>query len=243
MREINAIFANDSVKATAYPHLWQWDYGRILTVSGLTLPEEYDVHICNEGEAYTNHLIGRTGGIPIPDSYLESGKDILIYIYLHQEDDDGITSYTVKIPVKKRPSMTVRQRFRQLFSEQVSVFYWGDTQDDISFGPYAYTPYPHDVPLIVEQDGTSTIFDMIDSISWNSTSYCPLPHEQPNINRQGMVFDASEPIDILDWASESYDPDHRGAGMTVRVKVVYDHCAQLQKMGWAGSVERGLDGE
>jgi len=243
MRETNAIFANDSARATAYPHLWQWDYGRILTVSGLTLPEEYDVHICNEGEAHTKYLIGRTGGIPIPDSYLESGKDIVIYIYLHQEDDDGITAYTVKIPVKKRPAMTVRQRFRNLFSEQVSVFDYVAYDEEAEYGPRAYPPYIHEVPLRSEPTSENAIWEMTDGIDWDGDAYTPYPHDGGHINRQGSVFEAWEPIDVLDYYSEAYDPEHRGTGISMSVTVVYDHCAQLEDMAWAGTAERGPDGE
>lgn len=243
MRETKAIFANDGLRAVAYPHLWQWDYHRVLAVRGLSLPEEYEAHICIVGDKKSICLTGTADGVEIPDEYLEVGKDIAVYIYLHNGEDDGTTTYTIRIPVKKRPRPDERRRFRNLFSEQVSVFDYVAYDEEAEYGPRAYPPYIHEVPLRSEPTSENAIWEMTDGIDWDGDAYTPYPHDGGHINRQGSVFEAWEPIDVLDYYSEAYDPEHRGTGISMSVTVVYDHCAQLEDMAWAGTAERGPDGE
>ena len=84
--------------------LWQWDYGQILQITGLDLPQAFEVHFSNSrksGETITQ--IGTNGAVTIPDMYLTSGADIYAFIFLHDGLTDGETEYVIKIPVRERP--------------------------------------------------------------------------------------------------------------------------------------------
>ena len=84
--------------------LWQYDYGQILQITGLDLPQAFEVHFSNSrksGETITQ--IGTDNQVVIPDMYLTSGADIYAFIFLHDDVDDGETEYVIKIPVRERP--------------------------------------------------------------------------------------------------------------------------------------------
>ncbi len=83
--------------------LWQYDYGQILQISGLDLPDIYQVHFCNKGDATTITMLGNADGVSIPDKVLATGLPIFAYIFLHAGEDDGETVYKVTIPVNERP--------------------------------------------------------------------------------------------------------------------------------------------
>ena len=89
--------------ATAQTSLYQWDYGQILNISGLDLPSPFEAHFCNDGDAETVTMLGNDNTVTIPDQFLNSGKSINAYIYLHAGDDDGETEYKITIPVLTRP--------------------------------------------------------------------------------------------------------------------------------------------
>ena len=84
--------------------LWQYDYGQILQITGLDLPQAFEVHFSNSrksGETITQ--IGTDSQVVIPDMYLTSGADIYAFIFLHDGLTDGETEYVIKIPVRERP--------------------------------------------------------------------------------------------------------------------------------------------
>jgi len=84
--------------------LWQYDYGQILQITGLDLPQAFEVHFSNSrksGETVTQ--IGTDNQVTIPDMYLTSGADIFAFVFLHDGTDDGETEYVIKIPVRERP--------------------------------------------------------------------------------------------------------------------------------------------
>lgn len=84
--------------------LWQWDYGQILEITGLDLPQAFEVHFSNSrksGETVTQ--IGTDNQVTIPDMYLTSGADIYAFVFLHDGLTDGETEYVIKIPVRERP--------------------------------------------------------------------------------------------------------------------------------------------
>ena len=100
---ITAKFCTDQTRAWT-DELWQYDHGQILKFDGLDLPDAYEVHFSNQpltGETITQ--IGTADGVTIPDQFLQSGKVVYAWVYLHTGEDDGETEYMVTIPVSKRP--------------------------------------------------------------------------------------------------------------------------------------------
>jgi len=92
------------LREVATAPLWQWDYGQILQIDGLDLPQAFEVHFSNSrksGETITQ--IGTDNQVTIPDMYLTSGADIFAFVFLHDGTDDGETEYVIKIPVRERP--------------------------------------------------------------------------------------------------------------------------------------------
>ena len=85
--------------------LTQFDYGQILKIEGVELPEYYEVYFSNawnlEGNA--TKQIGDASGVRIPYEYLTTGESIYAYVFLHDGTDDGKTMYTIIIPVNERP--------------------------------------------------------------------------------------------------------------------------------------------
>lgn len=87
--------------------LWQWDYGQILVIKGVELPESFEVHWTDKTSGTTTTTMGQTvdgvSSVEVPDVYLESGNTVFAYIYLHETEADGETEYKVTIPVLPRP--------------------------------------------------------------------------------------------------------------------------------------------
>lgn len=86
--------------------LWQYDYGQVLQIIGIDLPEFYEVHFSNEEHGVSTTTIGNADGVAIPDTYLTSGNAIYAWLYLHTGEDDGETVYEIRIPVRKRASIS-----------------------------------------------------------------------------------------------------------------------------------------
>jgi len=88
------------------PAVYQYDYGQILQIQGLELPEAYEVHFSNSPMGTSTTSIGTASGVVIPDVYLQNGSDVYAWIFLHQENDDGETVYQIVIPVQPRASIS-----------------------------------------------------------------------------------------------------------------------------------------
>lgn len=107
-RIIKALFGGyNKVTATASTAAWQYDYGQILKINGLQLPEVYEVHFSNTPEkGVSKTALGNADGVEIPDEYFLSGEPVYAFIYLHDTASDGETEYRIEIPVKPRPRPT-----------------------------------------------------------------------------------------------------------------------------------------
>lgn len=101
---VKAIIKNDTHINTQ--SVYQYDYGLKLMVEGIELPEFYEVHFINKNDntAYVVH--GSPEGVDIPDTLLQTGMDIIAWMYVHTGDDDGETAYDIRIPVIKRAVIT-----------------------------------------------------------------------------------------------------------------------------------------
>jgi hypothetical protein len=99
-----AVFGNCNKAVTNA--LWQYDYGQVLQISGVELPETFEVHLCNRGNNATITQIGQNYQVSIPDEFLTNPTWIDAYIFLHSGLDDGETVYSISIPVSVRPMPT-----------------------------------------------------------------------------------------------------------------------------------------
>lgn len=86
--------------------LTRYDYGQFLRFEDIELPDVYEVHFCNEGDQTTKTELGGHDGVRIPDEYLQTGKKIFAFMYLHADYDDGETVYKITIPVEERPGIS-----------------------------------------------------------------------------------------------------------------------------------------
>ena len=99
-------FRKGNTTALASP-LFQYDYGQIIKIEGLDLPDAYEVHFDNvlDGvEAIPQ--IGTADGVVIPDVLLEESDPIYAWVFLHEGEDDGETKYVITIPIKERSKAT-----------------------------------------------------------------------------------------------------------------------------------------
>jgi len=84
---------------------FQYDYGLVLIIDGVTLPEEYEVQFGNTTSAANKTVKGGAEGVAIPDEYLRNGEDIHAYLYMHTTEDDGFSVYHIHIPVIDRAAI------------------------------------------------------------------------------------------------------------------------------------------
>lgn len=95
---ITAVFGALRVTRTVPRH--QWDTGQKLRFAGtLRLPNVYEVHLANEGEAEAARILTDGSPVDIPDELFQSGKDILAWVYVQDSAGEGQTEYMAVIPV------------------------------------------------------------------------------------------------------------------------------------------------
>lgn len=92
--------------------LWQYDYGQILQIQGLSLPKAVEIHFSlnDKGGESTTRIgitVDNVTSVQIPDSMLENGDtvnnyNIYAFVYL-ADSDSGETEYRITLPVKARP--------------------------------------------------------------------------------------------------------------------------------------------
>lgn len=103
MKDIHIINAIIRMHEAITAKVSQWAYGQELNFIGIDLPDGFEAHFCNEGDSVTKTAIGSNNRVRVLDEYLETGKNIKCYIFLHDAETDGRTVYTITIPIVKRP--------------------------------------------------------------------------------------------------------------------------------------------
>ena len=111
--------------------LWQYDYGQILRIQGLTLPTAVEIHFSlseRGGQAVTR--VGTTRDnvtdVVIPDSMLENADtaaDYKIYAFIYLADQEiGQTEYKISMSVRSRPrpEQFEKQEDGELFRKAIS---------------------------------------------------------------------------------------------------------------------------
>ena len=81
--------------------LLQYDYGQTLLITGMELPQAYEVIFSNTKNGAGKSQIGDEDGVSIPDEYLTTGLPVYAKLFLHEGQEDGEGVLTITIPVTK----------------------------------------------------------------------------------------------------------------------------------------------
>ena len=84
---------------------WKIDYGQKIEFLDIELPEYFECHFANTGDAKAKQQLGHNNVVVIPDEYIQDGRDIDCYIYLHEGTEDGETVYKLTVRVRDRPEL------------------------------------------------------------------------------------------------------------------------------------------
>lgn len=85
--------------------LFQYDRGQRLIIDGIRLPETYEVHWSNDAYTKSKTTLGDRSGVDIPDEYLETGREIHLWVYAVGEDHAETECHGI-IQVKRRAMPT-----------------------------------------------------------------------------------------------------------------------------------------
>lgn len=123
-RIVTAVFKGS--KNTKVSDVWQWDYGQILRIQGLDLPTAVEVDFAVAGASESISRIGTTKDgvtdVVIPDSLIETGNNLVAYIYL-RDSASGNTEYQIDMLVTKRakPEAYDRPEDKELFGQAIEA--------------------------------------------------------------------------------------------------------------------------
>ena len=97
---VTAAFSGETFLTTE--KLWKGDYGQILSIQGLELPEYYEVQFASTKDGTPETRIGTSAGVTIPNKFLKATGYIYAWLFLHEDENDGETKYQIKIPVEDK---------------------------------------------------------------------------------------------------------------------------------------------
>lgn len=125
-------FSEENMYPDYYPEIWQYSYGQVLRIQGLTLPPAVEVHFSLQntgGEATPRIGVTKDGvtDVVIPDSLLENGDiaqnyEIYAFVYLRNETS-GQTEYKITMHVTSRPKPEAfdRPEDAEIFKEAIKA--------------------------------------------------------------------------------------------------------------------------
>ena len=96
--------------------LYQYDYGQVLKFLDLPLPSAYEVHFSNYEHGESTTQLATSNEVSIPDIYLQSGRPVYVWVYIHTGLNDGETEYQLTIPVNERASIVPAEPSEQQIS-------------------------------------------------------------------------------------------------------------------------------
>ena len=123
-RIVTAVFGDSNTAKVS--DVWQWDYGQMLRIQGLDLPTAVEVDFAVAGASESIARIGTTKDgvtdVVIPDSLIETGKNLVAYIYL-RDSASGNTEYQIDMLVTKRakPEAYDRPEDKKLFGQAIEA--------------------------------------------------------------------------------------------------------------------------
>jgi hypothetical protein len=121
---VTAIFKDST--HTKVSDVWQYDYGQILRIQGLNLPTAVEVDFAVAGSSESIARIGTTKDgvtdVVIPDSLIETGNNLVAYIYL-RDAESGNTEYQIDMLVTKRakPEAYDTPEDKELFGQAIEA--------------------------------------------------------------------------------------------------------------------------
>lgn len=103
MKITEAVLRPGAKRTTLSDSIAQWDYGQWIRITGVELPETFEVDFSlDQYKGYADPMIGINNLVQIPDALIEAGETIYAFVFLHQGEDDGETEYRITIPVDRR---------------------------------------------------------------------------------------------------------------------------------------------
>ena len=91
--------------AVASPR-YRYDYGQVIEVSGIILPESFEARFSNAPTGASVRVLGENQRVAVPDELMQSGQSIWCYITVHDAMTDGRTMYSIRIPIKEATERT-----------------------------------------------------------------------------------------------------------------------------------------
>ena len=103
---INATFHEGQCGTLYTKKAYQYDRGVVLRISGIALPEQYEVHFSDKEENGVSAGITVSGSdVPIPDAYFMTGEYIYAWIFIPDNSRGGSSEYHIVIPITPRPTV------------------------------------------------------------------------------------------------------------------------------------------
>lgn len=123
---IIANFTDGYSTATA-PGLYQWDYGQILEIHGLSLPPAVEVHFAivqstDDAKTRIGTTIDKVTKVAIPEFIVEQSGDAVAYIYI-SNTTSGKTVKKINMPItaRQKPEAFDAPEDAQLFREAIEM--------------------------------------------------------------------------------------------------------------------------
>lgn len=101
---IKAVFG--AVKSIITQPRYRYDYGQIIEVSGITLPESFEARFSNASTGTSVRVLGQNQRVAVPDDLMRTGKSVWCYITVHDAVTDGRTMYSIRIPIRDATERT-----------------------------------------------------------------------------------------------------------------------------------------
>lgn len=119
--------------------VWQWSYGQQIVFDGFgdLLPDTFEVHFANVGAEESEPAIGTVEGVTVPDSVLENGNAVAVWVFLHEGESDGETKYEFVMPIVQRakpPVIVVPPEQQDIIGQAIAALNSGVTRAQTAAG-------------------------------------------------------------------------------------------------------------
>lgn len=103
--------------------VYQYDYGMVLVLDGIELPDTFDCYFSNEGDEEATPAIGADNRVAIPNKCLSVSGNVTVHIPLQEGLNDSEVEYivTVKVINRARPVDNGTEEERSVISEAIAA--------------------------------------------------------------------------------------------------------------------------